>query len=66
MNYILILIVKLIFITNLIYFIVIFVIFSLTYLEYSIILPSIVLFLIIIGLVIEKYYFIKKVSSLQL
>jgi len=66
MNYILILIVKLIFITNLIYFIVIFVIFSLTYLEYSIILPSIVLFLIIIGLVIEKYYFIKKVNSLQL
>ena len=57
---------SLIFITNLIYFIVIFVIFSLTYLEYSIILPSIVLFLIIIGLVIEKYYFIKKVNSLQL
>ena len=66
MNYILILIVKLIFVTNLIYFMIIFIIFSLFYLEYSIIIPSIVLFLIIVGLVMEKYYFVKKVSSLQL
>ncbi len=51
--------------TNLIYLFLIGVIFVLTYIEYSIVLPSILLFLIIILINIQKYYFIKKINTLK-